>query len=284
MAHTFHRLTAHVHWLSPDSTTDRPVLGAISGAHGTLVVDAGASPAHARVLQNAIAAARLPAPRFLALTHWHWDHIFGVTAWDVPTCSSVATRRIMAELAQLDWRDAALDARVAAGTEIAFCRDMIKLELPDRRDLMLRPPDIAFTDQMNIDLGGVTCELIYVGGDHASDSIVVYVPEDRVAFLSDCYYRNLYHTPPCYTTANLLPLLDRILALDAEFYLVGHDTEPLSRAMLAEEAALLAQIGRTVDDLGGDRAAVLAALPARLGRPVDEDATELVDEFLAGLT
>lgn len=130
MAHTFHRLTAHVHWLSPDSATDRPVLGAISGAHGTLVVDAGASPAHARILQNAISAAGLPAPRFLALTHWHWDHSFGVAAWDVPTCSSLATQRIMAELAQLDWSDAALDARVEAGTEIAFCRDMIKLATP----------------------------------------------------------------------------------------------------------------------------------------------------------
>lgn len=53
--------------------------------------------------------------------------------------------------------------------------------------------------------------------------------------------------------------------------------------MLLEEAALLAEIGRAVDELSGDRAAVLAALPARLGRPVDDEAAGLVDDFLAGL-
>ena len=49
---------------------------------------------------------------------------------------------------------------------------------------------------------------------------------------------------------------------------------------MLEEAALLAEIGRAVDELSGDRAAVLAA---RLGRPVDDEAAGLVDDFLAGL-
>ena len=283
MTHTFNRLTAHVHWLSPDSTTDRPVLGAIAGTRGTLVVDAGASPAHARTLQQAIAAAGLPAPRYLALTHWHWDHIFGSAAWDLPTFGHVETQRVTARLATLDWSDAALDARVAAGQEIAFCRDMMKLELPDRSGLVLRPPDITFAHQVTIDLGGVTCHLIYVGGDHAADSVIVHVPEDGVVFLSDCYYQNLYHAPPCYTTTKLLPLLDRLLALDADLYLTGHGAEPLTRVELMEEATLLAQIGHTVDRIGADRGAVYAALSGLLARPVDEEIVDLMDAFIAGL-
>lgn len=283
MPHTFSQLTAHVHWLSPDSTTDRPVLGAIAGTRGTLVVDAGASPAHAHALQQAIAAAGLPAPRYLALTHWHWDHIFGSAAWDLPTFGHVETQRVMAHLATLDWSDAALDARVAAGKEIAFCRDMMKLELPDRRDLVLRPPDIIFTEPVTIDLGGATCQLIHVGGDHAADSVIVHAPEDRVVFLSDCYYQNLYHAPPCYTTAKLLPLLDRLLALDADLYLTGHGAEPLTRADLAAEATLLAQIGRTVDAVGADPVAVLAALAETLTQPLDEEVVDLMDLFIAGL-
>jgi glyoxylase-like metal-dependent hydrolase (beta-lactamase superfamily II) len=283
MPHTFNRLTAHVHWLSPDSTTDRPMLGAIAGARGTLVVDAGASPTHARTLQQEIAAVGLPAPRYLALTHWHWDHIFGSAAWDLPTFGHVETQRVMATLTQLDWSDAALDARVAAGAEIAFCRDMMKLELPDRSGLVLRPPDISFADQVTIDLGGVTCHLIHVGGDHAADSVIVHAPEDGVVFLSDCYYQNLYHTPPSYTTAKLLPLLDRLLALDAALYLTGHGAEPLTRVELMEEATLLAQIGHTVDRIGADPGAVYAALSGLLARPVDEEIVDLMDAFIAGL-
>jgi len=283
MPHTFNQLTAHVHWLSPDSATDRPVLGAITGAHGTLIVDAGASPAHAHALQQAIAAAGLPAPRYLALTHWHWDHVFGGAAWDLPTFGHVETQRVMVHMATLDWRNAALDARVAAGEEIAFCRDMMKLELPDRSDLVLRPPDISFTDEVNIDLGGVTCRLLHVGGDHAADSTIIFVPEDRVVFLSDAYYQNLHHTPPCYTTARLQPLLERLLDLDATYYVTGHGDTPMTRDEMMEEAVLLTLIGGIVDRVGADPTKVLDLLASVLARPVDEEVVDLVDAFIAGL-
>jgi glyoxylase-like metal-dependent hydrolase (beta-lactamase superfamily II) len=113
----------------------------------------------------------------------------------------VETRRILLEQAGWDWNNAALDARVAQGIEIAFCRDMLKAELPDRSGLVLRPSDIAFTNTLEIDLGCVTCRLIHVGGDHAADSTIVFVPEERVVFLSDCRYEDLYVTPRRYTTA-----------------------------------------------------------------------------------
>ncbi len=42
IVHQLHRLADHVYYLSADSSSDRPVLGAISGTTGTLVVkDAG---------------------------------------------------------------------------------------------------------------------------------------------------------------------------------------------------------------------------------------------------
>lgn len=282
MTHQFNQISEHVWWLSPDSATDRPVLGAIAGTRGTLIVDAGASPAHAQVLQEEIAAAGLPAPRYLALTHWHWDHIFGIAVWELPTFGHVETQRKMVELASLDWSHAAVDARVDAGTEIAFCRDMMNLEMPDRSRLVLRAPDIAFTDECVIDLGDVACHLVHVGGDHAGDSTVVYVPADGVVFLGDCIAQNLYHAPPCYTLARVSPLMARLLALQADLYLFGHSPDPIARTELANEAELLRQVGSAVALFDGDRAAVLDALPDLLARAVDEDIIELVDAFIAG--
>src|SRR5690606_8283743 len=174
------------------STTDRPVLGVIAGSKGSLIVDAGNSPAHARVLLEQMTVAGLPAPRFLVLTHWHWDHWFGAAAFDAPAIAHAETSRILREQVAWEWSDAALDARVEQGIEIAFCRDMLKAELPDRSDLVLCAPDVAFTGEVTIDLGGVTCRLIHVGGDHAADSVVVHVPEARVVFLSDCRYDDIY--------------------------------------------------------------------------------------------
>lgn len=283
MSHRFEQASPRIFWLTPDSTTDRPVLGVVAGATGSLVVDAGNSPAHARTLFAAMAAAGLPPVRYLVVTHWHWDHWFGISAFNVPVIAHATTRRILTAQAVWDWSDAALDARVAQGVEIAFCRDMLKAELPDRRDLLLRAPDIAFTGEMEIDLGDVTCRLIHVGGDHAADSIIVYVPMERIAFLSDCRYEDLYVTPRRYTTGRLFPLLDCLLELDAECYLGGHESTPISRTELAAEAARLRLVGEMVARLGADRTAVLAALTQELSHPLDEDTLAFADAFLAGL-
>ena len=150
------QLSRHVYWLPPDSRTDRPVLGVVSGSNATLLVDAGNSPAHANLLLAEITRLRLPPPAFLVLTHWHWDHIFGAHTLDLPTIASLETRRIVTQMAQLDWSDKALDRRVAEGSEIDFCRTMMKAELPDRSQLVIKPPEIGFTGQIELDLGGVT--------------------------------------------------------------------------------------------------------------------------------
>jgi glyoxylase-like metal-dependent hydrolase (beta-lactamase superfamily II) len=280
--HTFCRIAPHVYWLSPDSTTDRPVLGVVHGTRGRLVVDAGNSPAHAELLLREIAQAGIAPPTFVALTHWHWDHVFGTSMLDLPTLAHAETQRVVSEMAHLDWSDVALDWRVETGVEIAFCRDMIKAELPDRTGLTLRPPEIAFAEQMTLDLGGVTCQIVHVGGDHAADSTIIYAPDDRIVFLGDCIYPDIYHVTRRYTTQRLFPLLDRLLAFDATCYLAGHNPEPMSRAALVEEATLLKTIGGVVDEHGPEREAILVELQRTIAGPVEEDHVELVDLFLAG--
>lgn len=273
------QISPHVYWLPPDSTTDRPVLGAVAGERSTLLVDAGNSPAHARLFLAELAPLQVATPQFLVLTHWHWDHIFGAATVGLPTLAHQETQRRVAEMADWDWSDAALDERVAAGVEIEFCRDMIKAELPDRTNLILHPPDIAFTDRVELDLGGISTQLIHVGGDHAADSTIVYIPEDRVVFMSDCLAPDLYHPPPRYTTRRLFPLIDQLLECAADVYLMGHNPEPTARSELVAYTNRLKLIGQLVERLGNDRTAILD----ELGH-FDEDDEEDLDCFLAGLT
>ena len=280
---TFNQISPHVYWLSPDATTDRPVLGAVAGTERTLIVDAGNSPAHARLLLQHLADVEIPPPAFLALTHWHWDHVFGAATIELPTFAHAETARIVAAMTRLDWSDEALDRRVKQGVEIAFCRDMIKAELPDRSNLVLRAPDIAFTHQVEIYLGAARCQIVHVGGDHAADSSVVYVPGDKVMFLGDCLSPDLYSGEPSYSAGNVLRLVDQLLRFDVDFYLAGHSPEPLSRDEIVEYAHLLQTVAGLVEQRGDDRAAVLAALQERLAVPLTEEHLETVDEFLAGI-
>ena len=228
------QITLHMYWLDPDDSTDRPILGAIAGTHSTLIVDSGNSPSHANLLLNELSKIDIAEPKFLTLTHWHWDHVFGTSAINLPTFAHIETKHIVSKMAQLDWRDEALDKRVEEGSEIEFCRDMIKAELPDRADLRIRSPDIAFTDQLEIDLGGITCQIVHVGGDHSSDSIIVYVQEDKAIFLGDCLYENIYDRAPRYTPRNLSSLIEQLLSYEAEYYILAHEPEPMSKMKMIE--------------------------------------------------
>src|SRR3989442_7937804 len=49
----------------------------------------------------------------------------------------------------------------------------------------IRRPDIVYSEQMKITLGGKTVELIYPGKNHANDGTVVFFPAQRVAFSAD---------------------------------------------------------------------------------------------------
>jgi glyoxylase-like metal-dependent hydrolase (beta-lactamase superfamily II) len=283
MAHTFHQISPHVYWLSPYEATDRPILGVISGAQGSLIVEAGNSPAHAQILLNQIERHNLSAPAYLFLTHWHWDHVFGAASFSVPTFAHYETARILKRMSEFDWSDAALDQRVRDGLEIEFCRDMIKAELPNRSRLFIQPPEIAISERVSVDLGEVSCKLIHVGGDHSHDSMVALVPEEGIAFLGDCIYEDLHHGPRRVTTGKLLPLYERLLSFEADYYLPSHHSEPLTRQALREEHALMTKIGRTVERIGDNREAVMEELASALDTPLEPEHFEIADSFLAGL-
>lgn len=282
-AFPLNHVTKHVYCSLPDGMTDRPVLGVIVGRRARLLIDVGNSVAHANLLLNELARLDIAPPTYIVLTHWHWDHVFGGAAFASPIFAYEETQHVIEMMAQQDWSDAALDQRVAEGSEIEFCRDMIKAELPDRSDLVIRPPDISFATQMEFNLGGVHCLVKHVGGDHASDATVLYVPEDKLLFLGDCLYQDLYHGPWNYTTAKLFPLLDEIASYDAECYIWSHSDAPMGKAEMNDLMAQLRLIGTLVTRIGDDREAILRELSAQLGKPLDEDCLEWVDAFRAGL-
>jgi glyoxylase-like metal-dependent hydrolase (beta-lactamase superfamily II) len=159
----------------------------------------------------------------------------------------------------------------------------MKLELPDRSGLVIRPPDIGFDGTIELDLGEVTCQIVPVDGDHAPGSTVVYVPGDKVLFLGDCLGEDLYSGPPSYTVRNLFPLIERVLGFKAEIYLEGHATQPISRPEMEVNLNMLKTIGREVERIGLDREAVIKALPMVLGAPLNQDQVDIADSFLAGL-
>ena len=275
------RLSPRVWYLPADEVTDRPNLAVIVGQRASLAVDAGNSPAHARELLNAVAGGGIASLRYAAITHWHWDHVFGLATLDVPGIAHAETRRRVLEQASLDWSDEALDQRVTAGSEAAFCRDMIRAELPDRSELVIRAPDITFDERVEVDLGGLTAVIEHVGGNHGPDCSIVYVPEERVLLLGDCLGADIYGGPPAYTRDKLFDLMDRLAAYEALWYQQGHG-EPVARDRFWEYASTLRAVGELVGVYGDDVAAIKRGFARRVGRPASDDDLWDAQAFMAG--
>ena len=279
------RLGNHTWWSPPDERTDRPVLAVVAGTTHVLMVDAGNSPAHAALFLAALESVGVGMPDYVALTHWHWDHVFGAASLPGLLIAQDETAAQLAQMAAWDWSDAAIDGRVAAGVEIAFCRDMMLAELSkaQRKKLVIRQPDLVFKRRLDIDLGGVTCQVAQVGGDHGRDATVVHVVEDGVVFLGDCTSPNLYADPNYYTPRGLPRLMEKLLAFEAGLYFHAHMETPMTRSQVAADAARYKRVANLVDRLDGDRAAIVAELERLTGAAATADDLETVDLMIAGL-
>lgn len=276
------QISEHVYWMPP-AEPDRPSLCVVVGSEYTLMLDAGSSDAHARLFLDALAARGLRPPQFVALTHWHWDHVFGAAELGVPVIAHRDTAKQVDVLAAYAWDDDALDARVASGEEIAMCADNIRLELPEPRTVRIAQVTLAFEHALNVNLGGVTCRIEHVGGDHAADSSIMLVEPDGVLFLGDCLYDAIYTPKQHYTIDRVFPLLDTLKDFEAQQYIEGHSPEVMTRAQFDRLARKMSDIGILVDHHREDEAALLAAFQAKTGQQPDEDAVDIMRSFIAGL-
>ena len=272
-ASRFEVVSARVDRFTPDERTDRPVLGAIRGSAGTLIVDGGASPAHLAAFVAELAARGRPPAVAIALTHWHWDHSFGSAALDVPVIASERTAAGVAVQAAYDWSDAALEQRVRDGLELAFSLPHITAELPDRSDLHIVVPQVTFAEAYDVDLGDTTVELRWVGGEHADDSVVIWEPQDRVLFLGDALYQCLWGREPYLTAAGVLALQQRLAPFAALHVLEGHDERVADPAAFAARLEDLRSACALVERYGDD---------AALHAGGSEDVTEAIGFLLAG--
>jgi len=141
--------------------------GAILTPEGTIVIDTLPFPQESRAMRDFLREHSPPGILYIVNTHYHADHVYGNYLYpEAEIISWKGTRRYLERHGEENLRQA-------------------REETPELANVKLRLPNILFDKgRIFLHLGGRTLEFIHAPG-HTTDSIVVYVHEDRLLFAGD---------------------------------------------------------------------------------------------------
>ena len=138
-------------------------LGLIVGAERTLLVDTGSNPDQGRTLRESLIAVTDNPLAAVVLTHWHFDHAFGLAAFlDIPR---VAHESVRIRLSSSEAAGEAQRLGVAHG--------------------QLGQPDVEIAIAAGIELGERRVEIVHLGKGHTDGDLVIVVPDADVLFAGD---------------------------------------------------------------------------------------------------
>lgn len=224
----FNKINEDVFYLEGEKSTDRPNLIYVKGQKFSLIFDCGNSKSHMACLMKNIQDHNLPMPRYAVVSHWHWDHSFGMNAFDGETILSRETNDKLNYLSSLKWDEVSVLNRLETGEEIEFAYKAMKNEYEDFDDIKVISGDIVFENSLTLNLGNKTCEIIKVGGPHEIDSSVLLLKEDRILLAADAHSGDYYNNDGKFDRDRLVRYIETLEALDFDLYVPGHDN-PVSK-------------------------------------------------------
>ena len=93
--------------------------------------------------------------------------------------------------------------------------------MPSEEDYIINTPQITFNDRMTLKLGDHTFELFYAPG-HSDANIIIYVPEERTAFVGDTIFNKCQIWLHSALPDELFKTLDFLDTLDFDYIVPGH--------------------------------------------------------------
>lgn len=225
------KLTERVYYYPHDPSVDRPILGYILGDTFSLMIDAGNSAGHVKDYNFALAEKGFEKPKYCIITHWHWDHTFGMHALDAETIAHRNTNKELERMASWQWNNEAMKKRLLSKEEIPFADEHIRAEYADTEEIKVIPAAITFDKKLEINCGNILCECIHLPSAHSDDSVVIYIPEEKIIFIGDIYNDDFYndHYRDLEKTKALYEELSKI---DFNIVIAGHSEPSKKRDIL----------------------------------------------------
>jgi len=191
-----------------------------------------------------IAAIRKVTPlpiRRVVVSHYHADHIYGLQA----------LKGAGAEI----WAYRKAEAYINSGQAVerlAQRRAELSPWVDDKTHVV--PPDVWLDGDTDFKQGGITFRVIYTGGAHSPEDIMMFVLPDRVLFAGDLIFAGRIPFVGNADSKGWLGAMDRMLALDPAVVIPGHGpaSHDVRRDLTLTRDYLLylrATMGRAVHEL-----------------------------------
>ncbi len=172
------KITSHVFIYPFEDERDRPNIGYIKGDKINLAIEAGHSENHVKEFYSALNKVNLPLPDLTAVTHWHWDHTFGMHAVHGLTIAEERTNKHLQYQQSLAKEDLSYQQKMMS---MDAC---IQKEYEDQT-MTVTPADIVFHDHLTLDLDGIHAEISHIPSPHTDDGTVILIKEEKVLFIGD---------------------------------------------------------------------------------------------------
>jgi glyoxylase-like metal-dependent hydrolase (beta-lactamase superfamily II) len=202
----------------------------VTAADADLLINTGMH-FEAPEIQRRFAAVSANAIRVIVFTQGHSDHVGGWSQLDAPGTETIA----QADHADVREYWSRLQPFMTARTGKLWGTDLPNV------DRAYQPPEpvvtTTFLDAHAFEVGGRRVELYSTPGGETTDSLVVWLPDDRTVFTGNLFGPLFGHIPNLYTprgdkirsAIEYLHSVDRVIALEPELLITGHG-EPIRGA------------------------------------------------------
>lgn len=219
------QLTKHIFYSPHQTETDRPMLAYIKGDKLSLAIDAGNSSDHVAEFYQALEAKNYKLPDLTIITHWHWDHTFGMHKINGLTIANNTTDQIL----QTEKEKIKDEAYVKA---LKSENPFLAKEFSDGKTINIVSSDIQFKNELSLSLGNLTAKIFRITSPHSPDSNLIYILEEKVLFLGDATSED-FENDGYMDQDKLKSLTARIEQIDCKFCMLGH-APPLQKDELVD--------------------------------------------------
>lgn len=210
-------------YMQPDGSWGLNNTAFLASRGEALMVDTGCDIRLTERMLDAFAKAEPAVEKIgtVLLTHWHVDHVHGLSAGALRGSRIIASRICadwMAKLPPQRWLE-------AIGSLEGDARLQIEHLLGSKFDfsgLEYIPPTDIFEGGIEFTIGGRRVVVVEGKPCHTRSDSIVHIPDEGVVHAGDLVAAGRHVGLQFPFMANLLELVDRMLAWDAKVYIPGH--------------------------------------------------------------